>query len=100
MRNTNETDDINSILKSPCIKARKKRRKRSSWASGVIKKAKRATTPRNGTDNENGENVKSDEEEQVGYYHIFKRFKTFLRLPKVFNFHYNNFPNDFNKIIF
>ena len=65
MRNTNETDDINSILKSPCIKARKKRRKRSSWASGVIKKAKRASTPRNGTDNENTENAKSDEEEQV-----------------------------------
>ena len=36
-----ESDDINSVLKSPIIKSRKKRRKRSSWATGVIKKAKK-----------------------------------------------------------
>ena len=59
MRNINETDDINSILKSPLIKSRKKRRKRSSWASGVIKKRKQTT--RN-TDNEADVAQKSDDE--------------------------------------
>ena len=45
MRSVIETDDINSVLKSPSVKSRKKqkKRKRSSWASGVIKKTRRKT---------------------------------------------------------
>ena len=55
-----ESDDINSVLKSPIIKSRKKRRKRSSWATGVIKKAKKPV--KNAEENENEHN----EEPQKG----------------------------------
>ena len=55
-----ESDDINSVLKSPIIKSRKKRRKRSSWATGVIKKAKKPV--KNAEENENEQN----EEPQKG----------------------------------
>ena len=63
MRATNDSDDINSILKSPCIKAqqRKKRRKRSSWASGVIKKTKRSSEKKD----EDQEKVEEEVEEKT-----------------------------------
>ena len=50
-----ESDDINSVLKSPIIKSRKKRRKRSSWATGVIKKAKKPVKNSEEVENEPNE---------------------------------------------
>jgi len=52
LRNVAETDDINSVLKSPTVKKKQKKRKRSSWASGVIKKPKRKIEEINSKENE------------------------------------------------
>jgi len=55
-----ESDDINSVLKSPIIKSKKKRRKRSSWATGVIKKAKKPVKNAEEAENEPNEELQKE----------------------------------------
>ena len=60
MRPVEESDDISSFVKSTTPSKSRKRRKRSAWASGVIKKTKRNSNSRKVSESQNEDENESD----------------------------------------
>ena len=62
MRKVEDSDDISSFVKSTTPSKTRKRRKRSAWASGVIKKSKRNSNSKK-IDTSHNEEENEDENE-------------------------------------